>query len=359
MTQPLLLEQLREWGILISSGQLSHILTKNHQIFHQEKEDLLSSGKQHSSYLQTDDTGARHNGKNGYCTFIGNEWFSFFESTNSKSRINFLKLLNGSQDYYFNNFSLRYIKKQGLSIKYLTAIEKIKETYIYGTEAFSTALKELSINQKYVFKTIEEAGLLGHLIEKGLSKDMVIVSDDAGQFNILSHALCWIHIERNLQKIHTYTPLQRKELDQVLKSFWQLYQQLKTYQQHPDKRNKKAIITQFDEICDWQTQWVALQKGLDKLRTYKQEMLVCLRVPSTPLHNNQSERDIREYVKKRKISGSTRSQDGRKARDTFTSLKKTCRKMNISFWDYINDRLTQATQIQYLPDLLAQKINGK
>jgi len=354
VTQPLLLEQLLEWGILISSGQLSHMLTKGHQVFHQEKEALLTQGKRHSSYLQTDDTGARHNGKNGYCTFIGNERFSFFESTGSKSRINFLKLLNGCQDYYFNDFALDYIKKQGLGSKYLTAIEKIKDKYVCGTKAFNAVLKQLPINQKYAVRTIEEAGLLGHLIKKGLPKDMVILSDDAGQFNILLHALCWIHIERNLQKIHTYTAQQRKELDQVLKSFWQLYQQLKTYQQNPDKGNKEIIIEQFDKICDWQTQWIALQKGLDKLRTYKQEMLLCLEYPSTPLHNNQSERDIREYVKKRKISGSTRSENGRKARDTFTSLKKTCRKMNISFWDYLNDRLTAAGQIKYLPDLLVQ-----
>ncbi len=95
-------------------------------------------------YLQTDDTGARHNGKNGYCTFIGNEWFLFFECTGSKSRINFLKLLNGCQDYYFNDIAFAYMKKQGLSPKYLTAIKKIKNTYVCGTKALSELLKHQS-----------------------------------------------------------------------------------------------------------------------------------------------------------------------------------------------------------------------
>lgn len=354
VTQPLLLEQLWEFGISISSGQLSRILTEGHQEFHIEKEELLARAKQDSPYLQTDDTGARHNGKNGYCTFIGNQKFSFFESTDSKSRINFLELLNGSQSYYFNDFALNYIKKKGLSPKYLTAIEKIKGKHFNQPKAFDAVLKLLLVSQKHAVKTIKEAGLLGHLIKEGMPEDMVILSDDAGQFNILIHALCWIHIERNLQKIHTYTPQQRKELEQVLKTFWELYQQLKTYCQSPNLKNKETIVKQFDAICDWQTQWIALQKGLDKLKTNKQEMLVCLEYPFTPLHNNQSERDIREYVKKRKISGSTRSENGRKARDTFTSLKKTCRKMEISFWDFLNDRLTAAGQIKYLPDLLAQ-----
>jgi hypothetical protein len=52
-----------------------------------------SGASQVSHYLQTDDTGARHGGKNGYCTYIGNEFFAWFESTQSKSRVNFLSLL--------------------------------------------------------------------------------------------------------------------------------------------------------------------------------------------------------------------------------------------------------------------------
>ncbi|MEM9078987.1 MAG: transposase [Bacteroidota bacterium] len=80
--------------------------------------------------------------------------------------------------------------------------------------------------------------------------------------------------------------------------------------------------TDFDHLCNGQTQWIALKKGLDKLKTYKEELLICLNYPATPLYNNQSERDIREQVKKRKISGSTRSPNGRKARDAIASLKK-------------------------------------
>jgi CheY-like chemotaxis protein len=57
------------------------------------------------------------------------------------------------------------------------------------------------------------------------------------------------------------------------------------------------------------------------------------------LHTNGSETDIRDYVKKRKVSGGTRSDEGRRCRDTFASLKKTCRKLGISFWHFLMDRL--------------------
>jgi hypothetical protein len=104
VTQPLLLGQLRDLGIEISSGRLSEFITENLDVFHQEKDALLEAGISVSRYVQTDDTGARHDGKNGYCTYIGNDLFSWFASTMSKSRINFLSLLQQglSADYVLN-----------------------------------------------------------------------------------------------------------------------------------------------------------------------------------------------------------------------------------------------------------------
>jgi hypothetical protein len=61
--------------------------------------------------------------------------------------------------------------------------------------------------------------------------------------------------------------------------------------------------------------------------------------PEIPLHTNGSETDIRDYAKKRKVSGGTRSDEGRRCRDTFASLKKTCLKLGILFWHFLMDRL--------------------
>jgi hypothetical protein len=97
VTQPLLLEQLLQLGIDISAGQLSRILTEKTEPFHQEKDQLLPAGLEVSTYVQVDDTGARHQGRNGYCTHIGNDLFATFESTDSKSRLNFLKVLRGRE----------------------------------------------------------------------------------------------------------------------------------------------------------------------------------------------------------------------------------------------------------------------
>jgi hypothetical protein len=116
---------LIEFDIDISAGQLNNILIEEKDRFHQEKDRILAVGLEVSSYINVDDTGARHEGKNGYCTHIGNESFSWFESTNSKSRINFLKLLRaGYSDFAINMDAVCYMQSHKLPQKALKTINE-------------------------------------------------------------------------------------------------------------------------------------------------------------------------------------------------------------------------------------------
>lgn len=113
--QRLILEELWEWGVQISSGQLNRLITEGHEQFHEEKAEILRVGLAVSSYINVDDTGARHQGQNGYCTHIGNELFAWFASTDSKSRINFLELLRaGHTDYVIDAQAREYMTHQKL-----------------------------------------------------------------------------------------------------------------------------------------------------------------------------------------------------------------------------------------------------
>ena len=85
----------------------------------------------------------------------------------------------------------------------------------------------------------------------------------------------------------------------------------------------------------------------------KAELLAVLDRPDVPLNTNSSEHDVRDPVTLRKISGGTRSEDGRRCRDTFLSLKKTCQKNAISFWAYLGDRLgIAANSVASLTDVI-------
>jgi len=359
VTQPLLLEQLREFGIEISSGQLSRILTENTDNFHQEKEEILSAGIEVSNYLQTDDTGARHKGKNGYCTYIGNELFAWFESTESKSRINFLKLLRAEQtDYVINAGALEYMAKQGLAQAKIKILENHSGTF-ENLEQWQVHLSIIGINSKRHQKIATEGALIGSLLSHGFPVDMGIVSDDAGQFNVFDHALCWIPAERAINKLIPSHGRHQKAMTWAREQIWDLYQDLKAYKVKQNDDEKTEIIARFEEFCQTKTGFEPLNQALNRLQKNQSELLLVLERPELPLHNNLGERDIRDYVKKRKISGSTRSDKGRRCRDTFASLKKTCRKHGISFWEYLKDRVSRVNELLPLPDIIRRAESQK
>jgi len=358
VTQPLLLEQLWEWGVDISSGQLNRILTEQKETFHNEKDDILSTGLKVSDYVNVDDTGARHNGKNGYCTHIGNELFAWFKSTNSKSRINFLQLLRAGQtDYVINDDALEYMDNQRLAKSILHLLKDHCKKQFADLTEWEAHLQELKIVNHRHIKIATEGALIGSVLHHGLPKSLVIVSDDAGQFNILNHALCWIHAERTLNKLIAPNEEKRKILEEVRKQVWGFYDDLKAYKISPNETKKIQLDEKFDEIFTQKTDYQMMNLALSRLYENKAELLLVLDRPEIPLHNNLSENDIREYVKRRKVSGSTRSELGRRCRDTFTSLKKTCRKLGVSFWDYLIDRLSNANKIPPLQELIAQYAN--
>jgi len=217
-------------------------------------------------------------------------------------------------------------------------------------------LQQLKITKKRHIRIATEGALLGTLIASGFPPDLVIISDDAGQFNVLLHALCWVHAERVFQRILPLNDIHTKELNWVHSQIWEIYSDLKRYKCDQDPLLRQAIEAHFDELCRTRTSFATLNQALKRLARNNKELLLVLERPDIPLHNNLSEGDIREYVIKRKISGSTRSENGRRCRDTFVSLKKTCRKQGISFWRFLSDRLGKQYLVPYLPDLLCGNV---
>lgn len=352
VTQPLIAEQLKELGIEISTGQISNIITHNKNRFHREKDQILITGLKISDHINVDDTGARHNGSNGYCTHIGNDLFAWFKSTESKSRINFLKLLQGQHnDFIINDAAIEYMNQQSLP-RY--QLRKFSHQVFTTERKWRSFLFKSGIRKKNHKKIATEAALIGSLMDHGWNRDLAIVSDDAGQFNVLLHALCWVHAERAIEVLVGYTDHQRKLIESVKDDIWGLYRKLKNYRLDPDKNTRAALEESFDAIFGQKTGYASLDIALKRIQQNKSELLLVLDRPDIPLHNNLSERDIREYVKRRKVSGSTRSEDGRLCRDSFTSLKKTCRKLGISFWQYLVDRVENKRQVAPLADVMME-----
>jgi hypothetical protein len=338
-------------------GQVNRLLTEQGESFELEQGNVLQVGLETAEYIHTDDTGARHQGKNGYCTVIGNEWFTYFKSTDAKSRRNFLEVLQGNEVVYIlNEFAQTYLAGQPLAAKYREKLTYSDLVLAQSQSDWDNYLSTQGILKPKAVQVLTEAALIGGLMSGELSVPLRILSDGAGQFNILRHGLCWVHAERSLRRLQGNTSTHRVNIAEIQDLLWSYYRLLQQYQQQPTDSDKAELSLAFDQIFGrCYLHHPTLNIVLNQLFTRKAELLLGLDFPQVPFHNNAAEADIREYVTRRKISGGTRSAAGRRARDTFIGLKKTCRKLGVSFWLFLLSRLRADGQIPPLPDLIRSK----
>ena len=223
------------------------------------------------------------------------------------------------------------------------------ETRFDDGASWRTHLDQLGFNAMTVtpnpVQVASEGALWGSVQSHGFLCDAVVLSDDAGQFNVGRHALCWVHAERLVHKLNTFTDKHRAAQQRVRARIWDFYADLKIYQLHPGKRRALALRARFDRIFRGRTGFATLDRLLARLHANKAELLMVLERPEIPLHTNGSENDIRCYVTRRKVSAGTRSDLGRDNRDAFLSLAKTCAKLGITFWDYLGNRLRTAAHV--------------
>jgi hypothetical protein len=352
-----LLAQLRALGIRIAKGQVITLLTAHKDSFHAEKDAILEAGLASARWVTVDDTGARHAGRNETTTHLGDDRFAWFATRPSKSRLNFLELLRaGHPDYVLNAAAAAYMLEHGVPETVIAALLAHECRNFADEAAWHAHLEVLRLGAGQR-RLATEAALVGSIIARGLLTDTVIVSDDAGQFDVLTHALCWVHAERHLRRLVCATEAQQRLVDLQRQLVWWLYRDLKLYKQDPSPGRRAALRQRFERIFGRVTGFADLDEAVARIRANKAELLVVLDRPEIPLHTNGSENDIRSVVTKRKISGETRSAAGKRARDTFLSLLKTCAKLAVSFWDYLGARLKipEADPVPWLPDLIRQR----
>ena len=346
---------LTAMGIEISKRQVVRLLIDGQDHFVEEAREVLRAGLETADWVTVDDTGARHKARNGFCTQIGNDRFAWFATTGSKSRLNFLDLLRaGHGDYVINADALAYMRGRALSRRVLRLLAEAEDTSFSDRTAWEAHLDRLGITALKVtpdpVQIATEGALWGSVKAHGLLPDTVIVSDDAGQFNVGQHGLCWIHAERLVHKLDAFTASHRAIQQRMRRLIWRLYDDLKGYKRNPSPKRRTVLRARFDRIFRRRTGFAVLDRLLARLHAKKPELLMVLDRPEIPLHTNGSENDIRCQVTKRKVSGGTRSDVGRDCRDAFLSLLKTCNKLGISFWTYLGARLAIAGT-EAVPDL--------
>jgi len=342
VTTERLTDLLNGIGLSISKRQVVRLLTSDLEMFEQEDHAVLEAGLASSPYLTVDDTSARHARRPGVTTQIGGERFCVFRTSRSKSRLNFLTLLRASrEDYVVNEATLDYLRRQPVEGAVIARLTKLQGQVFHSQMEWLEHLARCSINifDRPLLQTLNEAATWGALRYHGLMENTVVVSDDAGQFRVARHALCWVHAERHLQKLMPASPKQAQAVELVRKTIWCFYRGLKLWKQSSSPGAEASFRRQFNRIFGQRTGYKELDELLARLARRKAELLRVLERPEIPLHTNASENDLRAWVIKRKISGGTMSADGRVARDVMLGLSKTCRKLGLSFFTYLGDRL--------------------
>jgi regulator of replication initiation timing len=214
---------LNDIGLDISKRQVVRLLTRQLDGFVAEDAAVLHAGLVSSPYVTVDDTGARHSHNPYYATHIGGPNFTVFRTTKSKSRLNFLSLLRGGyQDYVLNDAAFDYLKERRADAAITAGLRALEPQRFCNQVPFLAHLadKGIDIFDSQEIGTLAEAGLWGAIRHHGLVGNMVIVSDDAGQFRVGNHALCWVHGERLLQKLMPATAKEERLLTMVRDLVW-------------------------------------------------------------------------------------------------------------------------------------------
>src|SRR5215210_1060652 len=326
-----------------------------------EDREVLRAGLATARWVTVDDTAARHARADGVTTQIGDDRFTAFRTGGSKSREAFLSHLRaGHGEYVISEAALDYMRSRALPgpvIGMLAAhpVKLFADDGAWQAHLASLGLGRLAVTPDPV-RVATEGALWGTITARGLLGGTVIVSDDAGQFRLGEHALCWVHAERLVHKLVPTTAEQRRAIELTRTLIWWFYADLKAWKREPCPRRAAALRARFDRIFTRRTRYVVLDRLLARLHRRKAELLRVLERPEIPLHTNATENDLRACVTKRKISGGTMSEAGRTARDVLLGLMKTCRKLGVSFFRYLGDRLRVpgATPIPPLPDLVRQ-----
>ena len=300
-------------------------------------------------------------GQNQYCQVVCNPLYTSYHTRVGKDRLTVLDVLRQGRKRIFrlNQEALEILEHVPLSKAAQKILPKWRSEKDWEETEFVTrldrALPNLNIQQRTAI--LGAAAVAAYHAETGVPIVDTLVSDDASVFHWLTRALmlCWVHDGRLYKKLEPVVALHRQQLKDFRKRYWEYYHRLLAYRQEPNAEKRLQLESEFDELFATHTGYYDLDQRIEKTRAKKDSLLQVLVHPELPLNNNASELAVRQRVRKRDVSFGPRTPLGVKAWDTFATLADTARKLGISFYAYIQDRISEAHQIPPLATLITQR----
>ena len=240
--------------------------------------------------------------------------------------------------------------------KIIQTIETLLSEKEYSTLELYRLLKNNFPKLSKLHKTrISEATLIAFYhkeFEHPIVK--ILVADDAPQFKLLTEelALCWVHDGRHYKKLRPVIPHNVESVENFLKKYWNFYRKLLQYKKNPTEVKVNKLMKEFDKLFSTKTGYNDLDKRINKTLKKKNELLLVLKHPTLPLHNNEAELAARVHTRIRDVSLHTKTEEGTKSKDTFTSISQTAKKLEVNFYQYIFDRISGQYLMPSLADII-------
>lgn len=360
MTEPKIVEFLQNVGIFISKGQVSNLLIKKNDLWHQEKNDIYLAGLASSSWQHSDDTGTRVNGDNQHCHVVCNPFYTAYFTRPNKSRLTIISLLQNVSEppFLFNAATSVWLEQFGTPRWAQQVIgtwpqeQQLSQSEL--TVRVQTELAQLNVQQQA--RIMEAAALTAYYQQTDVPIVPNLLTDDAPQFRFITrdHSLCWVHDGRHYKRLMPFVEYHQQLLTDFRRQFWDYYHRLNAYRADPTLEQATKLDQAFDDLFSQVTGYNQLDKRIAKTKAKKDRLLKVLSYPEMPLHNNPAELAARRRVRKRDISFGPRTQDGVAAWDTFMTLAATAKQLRVSFYAYIYDRVAGVYALPNLAHLIQQ-----
>jgi hypothetical protein len=362
MTEPAIERFLKTHGIYISSGTISKIITDDVAPFHQEKKDIVDAGLLATNYQHLDDTSSRVNGKNHHTHILCNPFYTAFTTLPTRDRLAVIEVLsNGNLKFCINETTYALMQELGLSEKRLTQLKSLQlEPVLMMREEMDAHIKALFPKEHRHLtaqKIIREAAAIVAYHQCNSGRVPILLTDGALQFQLVTehHALCWIHEGRHYKKLNPVIPMHRESLEAFQKSFWDFYRQLLAFKKSPNEEKAKMLSDTFDLLFSQKTNYQDLDERIASTLEKKEKLLLVLRFPNLPLHNNPAELGARTQARKRDVSLQTKNAKGTKSKDSLMTVTETAKKLLVNTYRYFCDRLSKKYEMPSLADLIRQR----
>ena len=364
MSQPKIEEFLANCGISISQSTISRILTNDEIGFGKEKEDIFLAALASTPYHQVDDTTVRVNGENHYSQIFCNPFYTAFFTVPHKDRLTILDILlcGKERTYLFDSNAFAMLSEFKISQKIIDQIMQLKKDGEMSEEEMQEMLGKLYPKRKKgknnKKRIMEAGGIAAYHQQTDIPVIDILLSDDAPQFKKLTaaQALCWIHDGRHYNRLNPIVQLNVELLDKFKTSFWDFYGELLKYKVNPTLEKADILSAKFDRIFSTKTGYEDLDDRIGKTWNKKEALLLVLKHPELPLHNNAAELAARVEKRRQDVSLQTKSKKGTDAKDAFLTVVETAKKLGVNIYDYISDRISKKFNMPSLAELIAQNL---